>query len=76
MENDADWHAWMVRLVEADTDAEQQFWNLYGDRLQRLASQHLSSGLRRRVGAEDVVQSACRTFLRRVQEGQFGIFGC
>jgi RNA polymerase sigma factor (sigma-70 family) len=71
MENDADWHAWMVRLVEADTDAEQQFWNLYGDRLQRLASQHLSSGLRRRVGAEDVVQSACRTFLRRVQEGQF-----
>ena len=39
--------------------------------MQRLASQHLSSGLRRRVGAEDVVQSACRTFLRRAQDGQF-----
>jgi len=71
MENDSDWHAWMVRLVEADSEAEQRFWDLYGERLQRLASQHLSSGLRRRVGAEDVVQSACRTFLRRVQDGQF-----
>ena len=60
-----------MQLAQGNPEAEHEFWNLYGERLQRLASQHLSSGLRRRVGAEDVVQSACRTFLRRAQDGQF-----
>ena len=71
MDNDLDWQAWMTRLVDGDSIVEQDFWKQYGERLQRLAAQHLSSGLRRRVGAEDVVQSACRTFLRRAQGGQF-----
>lgn len=71
MDNDLDWNDWMTRLVEGDSLVEHDFWNQYGERLQRLAAQHLSSGLRRRVGAEDVVQSACRTFLRRAQGGQF-----
>lgn len=71
MKNTDDWHSWMIQLADGDPEAEHEFWNLYGERLQRLASQHLSSGLRRRVGAEDVVQSACRTFLRRAQDGQF-----
>ena len=71
MDNDLDWKEWMTRLVDGDSRAEHDFWNQYGERLQRLAAQHLSDGLRRRVGAEDVVQSACRTFLRRAQGGQF-----
>ncbi len=47
------------------------FCEQYGTLLQRLADRHLSEGLRRRVGAEDVVQSAYRTFLRRAQAGEF-----
>src|SRR5207253_4315479 len=43
----------------------------YGALLHRLADKHLPRGLRRRGGAEDVVQSACRTFLRRAQGGEF-----
>ena len=74
MKNDDEWQSWMVQLAEGNPEAEHEFWNLYGERLQRLASQNLSSGLRRRVGAEDVVQSACRTFLRRAQDGQFEFF--
>ena len=36
-----------------------------------LGRAQLASGLRRRVGADDVAQSACRTFLRRAQIGEF-----
>ena len=71
MKNYDQWQSRMVQLAEGNPEAEHEFWNLYAERLQRLASQNLSSGLRRRVGAEDVVQSACRTFLRRAQDGQF-----
>src|SRR5207302_203407 len=42
-----------------------------GTLLEQLAERRLSKGLRRRVGADDVVQSAYRTFLRRAQAGEF-----
>jgi RNA polymerase sigma factor (sigma-70 family) len=41
--------------------------------LERLADRNLAQGLRRRFGPEDVVQSACRTFFRRAQAGEFEI---
>jgi RNA polymerase sigma-70 factor (ECF subfamily) len=49
----------------------REFCDRYGKSLERLAEKHLTGGMRRRVGAEDVVQSACRTFLRRAQIGEF-----
>ena len=39
--------------------------------LQSVAQNQLSSRVQRRVGPDDVVQSACRTFFRRVSSGQF-----
>lgn len=66
-----EWQSWVQRLAEGENEVVVEFWQLYGDRLQRLAAQNLNLQLQRRFGPEDVVQSACRTFLRRVREGQF-----
>jgi RNA polymerase sigma-70 factor (ECF subfamily) len=49
----------------------QEFCEQYGALLHDLADKHLAPSLRRRVGPEDVAQSACRTFLRRAQAGEF-----
>jgi len=54
----------------------RHFCRRYGSSLERLAERHLASGMRRRVGADDVVQSACRTFLRRAQIGEFELSDC
>ena len=58
-------------LRTGDGRAMQDFWDQYGAMLERLADRNLAPGLRRRLGPEDVVQSVCRTFLRRAKEGQF-----
>ncbi|MBI84672.1 MAG: hypothetical protein CMJ81_15880 [Planctomycetaceae bacterium] len=71
--NDKSWSSWIARLAEGDDQAVHDFWDTYGDRLQKLAAHHLASGLQQRVGPEDVVQSACRTFLRRAQLQQFSL---
>lgn len=60
-------------LRAGDQDAVFAFWNHYGPMLERLADRNLAQGLRRRLGPEDVVQSACRTFFRRAQAGEFEI---
>lgn len=71
--NDKSWSSWIARLAEGDDQAIREFWDAYGHRLQKLAARHLASGLQHRVGPEDVVQSACRTFLRRAQQQQFSL---
>ncbi len=67
----------LVALIEGLRSGEQEaltaFWNHYGPMLERLADRNLARGLRRRFGPEDVAQSACRTFLRRAQAGEFEI---
>jgi len=67
----------LVALIEGLRSGEQEaltaFWNHYGPMLERLADRNLAQGLRRRFGPEDIVQSACRTFLRRAQAGEFEI---
>ena len=45
----------------------------YAQRLCRLADAQIGARLGRRVGPEDVVQSAFRTFFRRSADGQFHI---
>jgi len=62
---------WLQALVDGDDRTVAEFWEQYGQRLNRLAERHLSPRLNRRVGADDVVQSVCRTFFRRAREGQF-----
>jgi RNA polymerase sigma factor (sigma-70 family) len=62
---------WLQALIEGDERTVCEFWDQYGPRLNRLAERHLSPRLNRRVGAEDVVQSVCRTFFRRARQEQF-----
>jgi RNA polymerase sigma factor (sigma-70 family) len=65
------WERLIRGLRDGDQGVAFEFWEQYGDALHRLADRNLAPGLRRRIGPEDVVQSACRTFLRRAQGGEF-----
>src|SRR5436305_1791131 len=71
MTPDEQWQPWIQRFRAGDPEVVRQFWDQYGPLLHRVAAKHLEGRLRRRVGPEDVVQSACRTFFRRAQGGQF-----
>jgi len=70
-ENEERWQRLIDGLRGGDARVVQEFWEHYGGLLQGLAEKHLPGGLRRRVGPEDVAQSACRTFLRRARAGEF-----
>ncbi len=59
------------RLRAGDEIASSEFYARYGPLLEKVASGHLESVMRRRVGPDDVAHSVCRTFLRRVQGGNF-----
>ena len=70
-DQDQDWQDWVRALVEGDEQVAGQFWDQYGHRLQGLAAEYLTTRLYRREGPDDIVQSVCRTFLRRARIGQF-----
>lgn len=62
---------WFASLAEGDPTSEEEFWKQYAAPLQRVAQRQISASLGKRVDAEDIVQSACRTFFRRVRQGEF-----
>lgn len=70
-DNDQQWQSWVRQLAEGNEQIAAEFWHQYGARLQGLAAEYLTTRMYRREGPEDVVQSVCRTFLRRVQIGKF-----
>jgi RNA polymerase sigma factor (sigma-70 family) len=62
----------LIRGLRAgEAEAVHRFCALYGPLLEKLADKNLPPGLRRRVDRDDIAQSACRTFLRRIRLGQF-----
>ena len=65
------WQRLIDGLRTGDQHVVQEFCRLYAGPLESLAEQRLANRLRRRVGPEDVVQSVCRTFLRRMRAGEF-----
>ena len=65
------WQRLIQGLRSGDGQVMREFCEQYGDLLHRVAEKHLAASVRRRVGPEDVVQSACRTFLRRARGGEF-----
>ena len=67
------WDQMINGLRQGDQQACSDFWNKFGPMLERVAQKQLSDRLQRRVGPDDVVQSACRTFFRRVSAGQFDL---
>jgi RNA polymerase sigma-70 factor (ECF subfamily) len=66
---------WAERLRHPDArvrdEAAQQIWERYSLRLLALAHPMLAERIRRRVDAEDVLQSMFASFFRRAQAGQF-----
>ena len=69
------WNRQIDGLRRGDELIVGEFWDQYGPLLLKVAENNLAENLRRRVGPEDVVQSACRTFLRRAKGGQFQLEG-
>jgi len=62
---------WIRGFRENDDSAVTDFWSRYEERLRRLAERNLSDRMKRRIDADDVVQSAFRTFLRRAGQDEF-----
>jgi RNA polymerase sigma-70 factor (ECF subfamily) len=65
----------VLKLVErwrgGDEQAAADLFGRYADRLLALVRQHLSKQLSRRVDADDVLQSAFRSFFSGAREGRF-----
>jgi len=71
MNEDEEWDQMLAGLRTGDEQACERFWSEYAPMLESVADRQLSQRLKRRVGADDIVLSACRTFFRRVSDGQF-----
>ena len=69
--NQEEWDALIDGLRTGDEPVVTSFFRDYQSGLQALADRHISAGLRRRLDAEDVIQSVFRTFLGRIEDGQF-----
>lgn len=72
-DSDDSWPKLFQQVRSGDDRACFEFWNQYGPMIERVAKRQLSSGMMRRVGPESVMLSACRTFFRRAQAGEFDL---
>lgn len=63
----------MARLQNRDGEAAREVFNRFAGRLIGLARARLDRMIRAKVGAEDVVQSAFRSFFRCHADGQFDV---
>src|SRR5262245_27473046 len=70
---DDDWDRWIDGLRRVDEAVQAEFMRRFGPQLEKIADRHLGGDVRRRIGPEDAVQSACRTFLRRATAGEFAL---
>src|SRR5262249_49789864 len=59
----------LVRVQQGDQAAAAEVFDLYKRRLLALARSQLDTGIRRKIDAEDVVQSVFRSYFQRQQEG-------
>ena len=65
------WQRLLDGLRSGSDSAYQTLWKDYGRLLQQVADNQLSSSVRRRVDADDIVQSVCRSFYRRATAGDY-----
>ena len=73
MDADQSFRVLMERLQRGDDDAAKQVINRYARRLIGLARSKLDRLIRPKVGPEDVVNSAFKSFFARHAEGQFDL---
>ncbi|MCR9198546.1 MAG: sigma-70 family RNA polymerase sigma factor [Planctomycetaceae bacterium] len=64
---------WLNDLVQGRGTAAEDFVAAFGPGLEKIAASNMTPALQQRVGADDVFQSVCRTFLRRAAQGQFAV---
>ncbi len=64
---------WIYKLVAGDEAVVTEFYSRYAGSLERLAASRMARPLQQRAGADDILQSVCRTFFRRSREGEFEI---
>jgi RNA polymerase sigma-70 factor (ECF subfamily) len=62
---------WRQRIIGSELGFERLVVERYTERLLALAARKLPEQIRRRVDAEDVVQSVYRSFFQRLKEGRF-----
>jgi RNA polymerase sigma-70 factor, ECF subfamily len=63
----------LLKVRAGDDDAATRLYLKYVRQLQAVARRQISATVARRVDAEDVVQSAFRSFFRRAGQGQFDV---
>ena len=63
----------LAKLRSGDDDAARQVFEQYARRLIGLAQMHLNSAVRRKMDAEDVVQSVFKSFFVRMGKGEFSL---
>ncbi len=73
MDKEERWSESVQGLRDGESRIVLDFCHHFGPLLEQIAQNQLASGIRRRVGPEDVAQSACRTFLRRAHRGEFEV---
>ncbi len=72
MSDDPDhWQHLIKGLRAGENSSVREFCDRYGGIMRPVADKHLSPKVKRRVEADDVVQSVFRTFFRRAKVGQF-----
>lgn len=63
---------WLIQgLRRGEPEAVELFVSRYGRSLEAVAKRDIQTRMGRRFDAPEVVQSVCRTFLRRVEGGEF-----
>jgi DNA-directed RNA polymerase specialized sigma24 family protein len=62
---------WLERLESGDNLAAERLWNVYFERLVRLAHRRLQTRHRKIVDAEDIALSAFHSFCRGVENKRF-----
>ncbi|MGN6545995.1 MAG: RNA polymerase sigma factor [Aureliella sp.] len=72
-ESEAQWQEFIEGLASGRAAAQELFWERYGKRLDVVARRHFPPGLNRRLAPEDIVQSTCRSFFMRIQDGRLEV---
>ena len=65
--------ALLKRIQDGDEAAATELFDQYVGRMIALAGSRLSAAMKRRVAAEDIVQSACRSFFRNAAAEKFEV---
>ncbi len=73
IESEEQWRTFVQGLASGSIDAQETFWSRYGARLDAVTRRKFPPSLHRRLSPEDIVQSTCRSFFARVQDGRLAV---